>query len=73
MSSQPTIDNSTTVISNQILRPVWYASRRVHQSNPQIIDATDEINYLAFKNAMIDEFFTAPLSQQYKNFTDLKP
>jgi hypothetical protein len=31
MKAQPTIDNATTVISNQILKPVWYAGRRIHQ------------------------------------------
>jgi hypothetical protein len=73
MKSYPSIDNATTVISNENLRPVWYTSRLVHQSNPQIIDATDEINYLTFKNAMMDEIFTTPLTQQYHGFTNLKP
>jgi hypothetical protein len=73
MKSQPTIDNATTVISNEILRPVWYSARRVHQSNPQIIDATDGINYFTFKNTMMDEIFTTPLSLQYNGFSNLKP
>jgi hypothetical protein len=72
MKAQPTTDNATTVISNEILRPVWYTARRVHQSNPQIIDATDGIHYLSFKNAMMDEIFTAPLSQQHHGFANLK-
>jgi hypothetical protein len=49
MKAKPPIDNAATVISNEILRPGWYIARRIHQSNPQIIDVTDGINYLTFK------------------------
>jgi hypothetical protein len=64
MSSQSQIDNATTIISKEILRPVWNAARRIHQSNPQIIDATDGINYVTFKYIMRDDFFTTSLSHQ---------
>jgi flagellar hook-basal body complex protein FliE len=71
--SQPQMVNATTIISNEILRPVWYAAKQLHERNPQIIDTTAGINYVDFKNYMMDDIFTTPLSQQYNDFANLKP
>jgi hypothetical protein len=64
MKIQPQTDNATTVISNEILRPIWYAARRIQKNSPNIVDATDGINYLTFKNIMYDDIFTLLLFQQ---------
>jgi hypothetical protein len=70
--AQPQVDNATTVISNEILRPVWRIARQLHQGNPEIIDATDGVNYIKFKNIMIDDLFTTPLSQTIPDYVNLK-
>jgi hypothetical protein len=65
--------NATLIIVNEILRPIWYAAKHLHERNPQIIDASTGLNYIDLKNYMIDDIFTTPLSQQFNDFTSLKP
>jgi hypothetical protein len=69
MRAQSQIDNTTTVIANEILRRVWYGARQIHQNNPHLIDATDGVNHFTFKNEMIDDIFITQLLQQNSNFT----
>jgi hypothetical protein len=73
MKAQPQMENASTVISSLILRPVWYAAKRLHQTNPQIIDITDSINYITFKNEMMDKIFHTPLSRTVSGYKNLKP
>jgi hypothetical protein len=73
MKAQPQIENASTIISSLILRPKWYTAKRVHQSNPNIIDITDGTSYITFKNEMMDKIFHTPLSQSVSGYENLKP
>jgi hypothetical protein len=72
MKAQPQVDNATTVVSNLILRPVWNVAKRIHQNNPQLIDITDRISYITFKNEMMNKIFHTTLLQQVNGYKNRK-
>jgi hypothetical protein len=47
-------------------------SKRIHQDKTQIIDITDCITYLNFKNDMIEGILYTPLKQTNSSFDHLK-
>jgi hypothetical protein len=66
------MDNATTVISSEILRPVWNATRQAPRNNLQVIDITDGIKFIDFKNEFLKSKLYDPLRQQINGFDNLK-
>jgi hypothetical protein len=44
---------------------VWNKSKYLHNINPQILDITDGVNYITFKNNLIDEILIYLLDKKF--------
>jgi hypothetical protein len=69
----PHSDNATTVISNEIIKNVWKKAKYVHKVKPEVIDISDGVNYITFKNYVLNDLLYNPIKETYKYFDNFYP
>jgi hypothetical protein len=67
-SYTPKFESAYTVITNDVIRPIWNLSKQYAKGNPNIVNITDGVNFINFKKASINEIITIPLTLEDESF-----
>jgi hypothetical protein len=69
------ISDSTaySVITDEIIKPLWTDLKQIVKEHQNLLDLTEGISYIIFKNKALDAIILNDLRIDYHGFDDLKP